>query len=59
MFILEKIESVVQKTNTIHSEGVAVKKTADEVKKLIGDEAFQTLKKSGIVVANGFLIRKC
>jgi hypothetical protein len=58
MFILEKIDSVVQKTNTIHSEGAPLRKSAEEVKKLIGDEAFQTLKKSGIVVANGFLIRK-
>jgi hypothetical protein len=58
MYYLEPISSVVEKTNTIHSDGSETKKSAAEVKALIGDEAFQTLKKAGIIVSNGFLIRK-
>lgn len=58
MFILEKIDNVVEKTNTIQSDGVLLKKSAKEVKSIIGDDAFETLKKAGIIVSNGFLIRK-
>jgi hypothetical protein len=58
MFIIEQITNVVEKTNTIHSDGNEVRKTLAEVKKMIDSESFKILQKSGIVVANGMLIRK-
>lgn len=58
MFIIEQITNVVEKTNTIHSDGNEVRKSKDEVKKMMDDASFKILLKNGIIVVDGLLIRK-
>jgi len=58
MFIIERITQVLEKSNTIHSDGKEERKTKEEIKKLLDEESFKILQKNGVVVFDGMLIRK-